>query len=130
MALFVFLSVPPTVMADLPPRPKEDEASSSDDPTGAYLQIKAGPAMAGIWSMIQWQDAHGEWHDLDGWQGSLEPDGTKTWWVAQKDFGTGPFRWLLLDSAEGEILNISDPFTLPSSFNEMGIVEMEPSNSQ
>jgi len=38
--------------------------------------------------------------------------------VAQKDFGTGPFRWAVYQSAGGEITAISEAFHLPTDANQ------------
>ena len=65
---------------------------------------------------MQWQDFDGNWHDVEGWRGFAEGSG-KLWWVAQKDFGTGPFRWIVESGPDGEILATSAPFTLPGEPN-------------
>ena len=75
------------------------------------LQIESD-ASNEVWTIVQWQDAQGDWHDVTGWQGTLDANNTKTWWVGEKDFGTGPFRWLVVE--ENEIVGTSDPFNLPA----------------
>ncbi len=51
---------------------------------------------------------------MDGWRGHVEPDGTKTWWVATEDLNTGPFRWLVMGSEDNGAVGMSELFMLPS----------------
>jgi len=74
-------------------------------------------ALADAWSVVQWQDFAGGWHDVEGWRGSLGQAGTRRWWVAPSDFGTGPFRWVVTQGPGGAILWSSEPFSLPSVEN-------------
>lgn len=75
------------------------------------------------WTVIEWQDAAGDWHPVVGWQGSFDhvlPEGEryfglKTWWVAPDDLGTGLFRWLVYREHGGTLLSTSDSFSLPST---------------
>ncbi len=67
---------------------------------------------------MQWQDSNGDWHDVAGWQGSLTPDGRRRWWVAPKDFGTGPFRWVVYAGRGGSTLGTSASFSLPQTARE------------
>ena len=65
---------------------------------------------------MQWQDAQNKWHNVTGWQGSLDEDGTETWWVGCEDFGSGPFRWVVWQGKS--IVVVSDSFNLPTTANE------------
>lgn len=71
-----------------------------------------------MWTVVQWQDGVGNWHDVEGWQGTLDTFGggmgRKTWWVAEGDLGAGPFRWMVYHGRGGELLAYSEPFYLPS----------------
>lgn len=82
-----------------------------------------------VCAVVQWQDAWGDWHDVEGWRGTLDDVSTdtdgkivghKTWWVAAKDLGKGPFRWQGHRCANGKLLATSAPFYLPGS---QGMVE-------
>ena len=73
--------------------------------------------------MIQWQDSVGDWQDVDGWQGTLN-NNYRRWWVAAKDFGTGPFRWLVTRGPGGEVLGTSEPFNLPAGANQVILVQV------
>jgi len=76
-----------------PPAP-QDAGGDDSGPIGTYIELVA-PAHAGAWSVVQWQDSAGNWHDVEGWRGTLDNRGVRRWWVAAKDFGTGPFRWVV-----------------------------------
>ena len=115
----ITILLPPAVVsADLPPRPDvelpEEEDDEEDTPLGAYITLSAS---AGTWTVVQWQGNDGRWHDVEGWRGTLEGH-SKTWWVAHKDFSTGPFRWIVYQSQNAPIVAISPPFTLPSEPNQ------------
>jgi hypothetical protein len=77
-----------------------------------------------VCTVVQWQDAWGDWHDVEGWRGTLDGVsadvsgkivGHKTWWVAAKDLGKGPFRWQVYRCENGKLLATSAPFYLPGS---------------
>ena len=119
----------PTASADLPPRPTAITPTSTpspkpQEPAGAWIELRVqqpGSELPAdwqqLWTAVQWQDIEGRWHDVEGWRGALDEVGngvgTKVWWVAQKDFGTGPFRWVVHRGQGGEYLAESEPFTLP-----------------
>jgi hypothetical protein len=84
------------------------------------------------WTAVQWQDGRGNWHTVDGWQGTLDRVwvdagtviGQKTWWVPPQHLGTGPFRWVLYQSRDGAELTASTPFTLSQSSGMRQVVEI------
>lgn len=89
-----------------------DESDGDDDAlVGGYIELRVSMSTA-TWSYIEWQDIDGRWHVVDGWAGTLE-SGHRRWWVAAKDFGTGPFRWVVSQSPQGPVIHISQPFFLP-----------------
>jgi hypothetical protein len=81
------------------------------------------------WTVVQWQDGQGEWHDVTGWQGNFdefigEAVGAKTWAVVEDDqFGTRPFRWQILQRVGGKALKTSDPFKLPTAEGDIVFVD-------
>jgi hypothetical protein len=86
-----------------------------------------------LWTVVQWQDDKGKWTDVEGWQGTLDDvaigedggvEGYKKWWVARSDAGKGPFRWVVYRSQGGAALATSEPFALPKSAGETGIIEV------
>ncbi len=70
-----------------------------------------------VWTAVQWQDAMGNWHTVEGWQGTLDEmvktEGVKAWWVGQSDRGKGPFRWLVYERLGGRLLAQGAAFKLP-----------------
>ena len=112
--------LPPPV----PPSEKDDD-DGDDTPIGAHIEllpVQGALAVqgtpAGAWSVIQWQDRAGEWHNVEGWQGVLDQNGGQRWWVAEKDFGKKSFRWLVTQGLGGPVLGASTPFNLPAGANE------------
>ncbi len=118
------------VGADLPPRkpPSADQPPGDDDddkPVGAFIVLQVPSAPAGLWTIVQWQDSAGGWHDIDGWQGTLDEGDQKMWWLAPNLFGKGPFRWLVYQSTErDELLATSESFYLPDAAGEKLWVEV------
>lgn len=78
--------------------------------------------------MVQWQSEDGSWHDVDGWRGPVVA-GSVHWGVAEKDFATGPFRWVVRDGPGGRILAISNLFNLPDSRSHVVQVELDESGN-
>jgi hypothetical protein len=131
-----------TAYGDLPPRPETPPApiptpvpSTSGSLPGSAIElyvedVPTGPE--GVWTVVEWQDPHtGQWNAVEGWQGTVEQDGRQTWWVAPKDYGTGPFRWVVLESKEadrlaGDPIAISNNFTLPQKRGETIVVLVTP----
>ena len=104
-----------------PPAGQPDDEGDSDRgaPLGAYLELQVAPVPPGAWSVVQWADSAGNWHNVEGWQRELGLDGFERWWVAAKDFNTGPFRWLVTQGAGGPELGVSQPFYLPGGGNQV-----------
>jgi len=100
-----------------PPPPADDGGRDDRGPLGTHIELVA-PEHAGAWSVVQWQDVNGHWQSVDGWHGSLDNTGYIRWWVAVKDFGTGPFRWVVGQSN-------SAPFNLPAGAGQTLTVETE-----
>ena len=126
----------PVAEADLPPRntpipapaPK-DKDKDDDAPIGAWLELQVTGTYAGEWSVVQWHCpsdgcSAGAWENVDGWQGTLDEAGRCRWWVAAKDFGSGPFRWVVTQGKGGPVLSTSESFYLPASANQVRQVEM------
>jgi hypothetical protein len=111
----------PTPLPTLTPTPT---SSRPHRPlAGAHIVLYVQAAPAGLWTIVQWQDALGGWHDVQGWQGTLDDGYQKLWWVAEKDFSTGPFRWALYKSQGGALLAVSASFHLPGLTGETVMVE-------
>lgn len=128
---FIFLALacaPVLVLADLPPRPphvSQPVPGAGVTVTtqegligGGYIRLTVSPAQSKLWSVVQWQDAGGNWHDVEAWRGVIDQS-QQMWWVAEKDFGTGPFRWVIYRDSGGEILAQSQQFFLPAANNQL-----------
>jgi len=77
------------------------------------LHVHSAQVPTQAWTIVQWQDYSGAWHNVDGWQGTLDAGHQKLWWVADKDLGTGPFRWVVYQDQAGPSLAVSELFHLP-----------------
>lgn len=108
----------------LPPRPTPvPTAVTVSAIKGGLIRVRVDTALTALWTSVEWQDAAGNWHLVEGWQGMLEADHTKTWWVAEADWGKGPFRWVVRDRREGQSLGVSSAFKLP--VNDRQVVEIK-----
>ncbi len=93
---------------------------------GAYIEMDRQDDFHApdLWSVVQWLDGEGHWHDVMGWRGYVDRGGSR-WWVANDDFDTGPFRWLLYDNPEEHtLLSISENFQLPTYEDQVIMVNV------
>jgi hypothetical protein len=127
LSLVVILTaLMPASAAAMPPRPprptpRPDTSFRPRTLIVLSLHLPAGTSPTvwpQVWTVVQWQDAGGAWHDVAGWRGALDEaafgSGKKTWVVADKDLGTGPFAWRVYARPGGDLLTASPPFRLPS----------------
>jgi hypothetical protein len=112
---------PPLPPRDKPPsvQSPDSDDDDSDELIGAYIELGVQPAQARLWTGVQWQNNAGDWYDVEGWQGTLNMGGKKVWWVSVKDFGAGPFRWVVYESRNGEVVVSSESFYLPQSAGDI-----------
>ncbi len=134
LILFALLPGPARARPALPPRPATPTPPYVTPPAlvGALIELQAHFPAAWpwaevhwqtLWTIVQWQDGRGEWHDVEGWQGTLNEVavsdegvvGRQVWWVAEADLGKGPFRWVVYAGRGGRPLGTSEPFDLPGS---------------
>lgn len=120
--LLLLVALLPSPALALPPRP-------APQPTpvplhGGFIELQLETGQTTLWTVVQWQDALGGWHDVAGWQGAPDADGKKTWWVAETDLGKGPFRWVIFQ--ESEQIAASEPFHLPHSVGETVRLSLPP----
>lgn len=128
VALLLSIAATPAA-ANLPPRPTPAVTltpTPTPQPSGrevpayeplGHIRLAVTPASAGLWAVVQWQGADGVWHAVAGWQGALAESGQR-WAVEQRNFGEGPFRWVVYDRAGGKELASSAPFALPAADGE------------
>ncbi len=111
------LTPTPTTASSASPLPSvTPRPTTAALPRLARIELQA-PNFDGAWSVVQWQGEDGLWHDVAGWRGTIN-EGLRGWKVLPKDFGTGPFRWLVMDAPDGNVLATSAPFTLPTENGE------------
>ena len=107
----------------LPPRPSAPTPApkkapvSVDHPRTARIELTVTEAQAGAWSVVQWRDGDGNWQDVDSWRAPVS-DKPTVWWVTEKHFGHGPFRWVIYLPNEKSTLLTSEMFYLPSAAGE------------
>ncbi|MFN3330879.1 MAG: hypothetical protein ACK47M_00010 [Caldilinea sp.] len=83
----------------------------------SHIRLVVTPARDGLWSVVEWQGSDGTWHIVEGWQGAIEA-GSKRWAVYERNFGEGPFRWMIYETPAGAPVGQSLPFTLPVTAGE------------
>ena len=140
LAAALLPSLTQPALAQLPPRPTaqptvqpttQPEPLSEPVPSGGSIELRVQfPSTwpwdvshwQDLWTVVQWQDEWGYWHDVEGWQGTLDDVadgeggavvGEKVWWVAESDLGKGPFRWRVYQG--WRLLAQSGTFDLPDS---------------
>ncbi|MBU1110905.1 hypothetical protein KKB83_04795 [Patescibacteria group bacterium] len=92
------------------------------------ISLTAGPPeWQKFWTTVQWQDASGGWHDVEGWQGTFDRtengNAVKIWWVSEAQLGTGPYRWQV-SRQNGELVATSETFNLPAEAGQTVVVEV------
>lgn len=141
--LAIMLLLPPMAEAapsDIPPRTPRPTKPAPPEGAPIVLCASFGDTWSfysarwqELWTVVQWQDEWGYWHDVEEWQGTLdkvkadengEVVGEKGWWVAEADLGKGPFRWLVYRSEGSTLLATSESFNLPASRHEVVKVEV------
>jgi hypothetical protein len=131
LAVVVFGIPPAIASASLPPREIPAAPAVAPQPEVAMIELNfeyspdwqsVTTSWPELWTVVQWRDVLGNWHDCAGWQGGLDAvvagQATKTWWVDRSDLGKGPFRWVVQRSHNGAPLMVSEPFYLPSEIGQ------------
>lgn len=85
----------------------------------ATISVYARGATLGQRVEVQWGDAIGGWHRVDGWSSSLDhltPQGVpfQRFTVFSDNFGQGPFRWVIYNTDGVTVWAIGPKFTLPT----------------
>lgn len=125
--LMMGLWQPAAQAGTLPPPPRATLTPTPHSSVGTYIELRLPTDNINLWTVVQWQDRAGGWHDVESWQGVLdsihEHKGDKIWWVLPYSYGDGPCRWLVYDRAGGKLLATSRSFYLPVA-NQHVIVEV------
>jgi len=134
----LWMPAPAEAMPPRPPRPTAPPTITPPSPDTTpqrtlivlSLALTAGESQTHwqeLWTVVQWQDGQGDWHDVTGWRGGLDEFwrgvGQKTWVVEDKHLGRGPFRWSVYYQLGGALSATSQPFYLPSASG--GVAELQ-----
>ncbi len=110
-----------------PPRATLTPTPHASPSVGTYIELRVPTDDLKLWTVVQWQDALGQWHDVETWRGTLDEihdhKGDKIWWVLSGEYGQGPCRWLVYNRVGGKLLAASHSFYLPVA-NQRVIVEV------
>jgi hypothetical protein len=110
-----------SIATALPPRPTAVPTRQLSRLHGGFIELHIdGSPATGVWTVVQWQDAQDDWHDVTGWQGTLDEGNIKTWWVGEENLGAGPFRWVVMQ--DESVLGVSDDFFLPAQPGQKVVV--------
>jgi hypothetical protein len=124
----LWTSTPTATAAPPPPRPTLTPTPYAARSVGSYIELRVPTDNINLWTVVQWQDTQGNWHDVETWRGILDEinnyKGDKRWWLYPRDYGTGPFRWAIYDQPNGHLLATSRSFNLPAAANQHEIVEV------
>jgi len=126
----LWTSTPTATAAPPPPRPTLTPTpyAMPSRSAGSYIELRVPADNIALWTVVQWRDLQGNWHDVETWRGILDEinnhKGDKLWWVYPRDYGKGPFRWVIYDRPDGQVLAASRSFNLPAAANLHEIVEV------
>jgi len=91
---------------------------SAAPPAEGAITLRAYPTEPDYWTVVEWGDSQGGWHQVEGWQALFDDQHQVAWGISSDDFGKGPYRWVIHESKGGAIVAASDPFSLPASAGE------------
>lgn len=103
---------------------QKESSRSGEAKVGSHVVLKVATNDAvspSWWTVIQWQDNRGRFHDVEGWRSQLSAQRRQRWWVASKDAETGLFRWQIYDSNTNYVIWTSQTFYLPADGQELTI---------
>ena len=112
---------PPAAPTTIPGVPGVPGVRTVYTPGGGYIELHISSAQPEAWTIVQWLDDNGVWHDVDGWRG-MSKAGAIKWWVDLGDFNKGPFRWITFESKNGKHLSDSSSFYLPDATGQTIVV--------
>ena len=82
----------------------------------------------GITTVVQFRNASGQWEDVSGWVQPLRNTSTVLWNVWRRDWGTGPYRWVVKNEAQNYVMASSTGFYLPGAGTYLDITVVIPAN--
>lgn len=125
-ATLLVVSVPVGAFPPRPPRvfpapttvPTPEVNTSFSTVDGGFIRLRLSTANPTLSAVVQWQDANGNWHSVSGWRSELSEELVK-WEVNPNDFGKGPFRWMIYERSQNNVIAVSDNFFLPASYQQV-----------
>lgn len=148
--LLTLIHTPATADYELPPR--EEPPNSSPDvtvtggvgtPIGVRVHLEGvfptnwpwetAHWQESIWHEVEWYSEQLGWTKVDGWRGRFdtiyqeEPNmiGKRELWAEGVHAGSGPYRWVVYDAANGRLLTISDNFYMPQNSGDIVTVRLD-----
>lgn len=82
----------------------------------------------GLTTVVQYYDAGGQWQDVSGWVQPLRNTNTVLWNVWRRDWGTGPYRWVVKNAAKGYVMATTSGFYLPGAGTYLDLAAVIPAN--
>ena len=82
----------------------------------------------GLTTVVQFYDANGQWQDVSGWVQPLRNTNTVLWNVWRRDWGTGPYRWVVKNAAKGYVMATTSGFYLPAAGTYLDLTAVIPAN--
>lgn len=111
--------IPSTPLPSPTPSPTPSPVPQSVSISHILLSVEG--AEMRLWTEVQWQGTDGQWHLVEGWRGWLD-SGRKRWAVLPRNFGEGPFRWVVYARQGSAALAVSQSFNLPQAVGEENAV--------
>jgi len=82
----------------------------------------------GLTTVVQFYDASGQWQDVGGWIQPLRNTNTVLWNVWRRDWGRGPFRWVVKNASKGYVMASTSGFYLPAAGTYLDLTAVIPAN--
>ena len=110
-------------------------AADDPEPDPGRIRLKvswADPSIIGrfvgdgITTVVQFYNADGQWQDVNGWIQPLRNTDTVLWNVWRRDWGTGPYRWVVKNEAKGYVMGTSTGFYLPAAGTYLDVTVVIP----
>lgn len=130
LAFYIAIAAPgqPASASALPPRytPTPTSRPTTSELKRGYIELRLySSTSTPLYSVVQWVDGMGNWHDVTGWQDTpqnVNEYRQSRWWVYPHDYGKGPFRWAIFQAEaaqSGAPLAVSQSFSLPLTDNDV-----------
>lgn len=127
-----FADPPVRPQPGLPPRPpyhKESNRKSDHvaqtEPLG-HIELHVSEENRQALTGVFWRGADRLWYPVEGWRGRPNAEGIVRWAVAAKDFGRGPYVWIVFKDDNGSRPRWwSNPFYLPGESQIVQIYEQK-----